>query len=450
MYLGTVNFMFLAFFCATTAVFCSPIPTLDQLEPHPNKRSTTVLKFEGCFDDTISKIIKSATKFDAADNNNHVCVSKCSENGFAISSTKGSSCYCTNTLPLSRLVKPNWANASGTDGPCSTACPGTRAARQKIACQEDECCGGPSAYSVYLSGQIDVLKQLLRRVASKLPKKKYSHRYILAGITSIDMDKYYYNEVTASGKSVNSQGIQGIKSCTLRTGDFTGRQTYSCKNLRSLPDKHVHMQVKNLNKLLESQEPIAEKLATNYDVIADNLNGASDLWVTKSLAVKATFSESWSTQSGIDVTTTMGAEFKAGALFASATTTFSLSLGMSFSTGYTKTKGWDVTETFAVRSIAKPGTKVETRFFKSGAPVQVKWRAEIFADGYIHIVDTVLGTKQQGSDKRIIQLLTHDERKFFAFGTIDYGTRKTLIARSKTTDRKGNVINVSVDTKAIK
>ena len=352
------------------------------------------------------------------------------------------------------MAKPNWANASGTDGPCSTACPGTRAARQNIACQGDECCGGPSAYSVYLSGQIDVLKQLLRRIATNEMKRLgYDKLRFPVAITGLglavlaDLRKYY--EVTASGTSVNSQGIQGIKSCTIRISVMAGVQTYSCKKLTSLPDKHVNLKVKNMNKLIESAEPIAEKLATSFDIVADNLNGGSDLWVTKSHAVKTTFSESWNTQSGFNIKTTMAAEFKAGTLFASATTTFSLEMGISYSSGYTKTKGKDVTETFAVRSIAKPGTKVETRFFKSEAPVQVKWRAEIFADGYIHIEDN-FGSQKKVSDKSIVQVLTHVEREFFAFGTINYGTRKTMTARSKTTDRNGNLIKVSDDTKAIK
>ena len=34
---------------------------------------------------------------------------------------------------------------------------------------------------------------------------------------------------------------------------------------------------------------------------------------------------------------------------------------------------------------------------------------------------------------------TYDSRKFFAFGTIDYGERKTMIARSKAVDADGNL-----------
>ena len=274
----TATFMFLVFFSATTIVSCSPIATLDQLEHHLNRRATAILKFEGCFGDTTNGVLQSATKFVANDNTNDVCVDKCAEKGFAISSTKGSSCYCTNTLPLPRLYKANEDEASGTDGPCSTACPGTRAAQRNIPCQGDECCGGPSAYSVYLSGEIDVLKQLLRRIASNeierlgYDRKRMSYcdspsssilRAMCATYKAVDLTGYYYG-VSAIGRSVNSQGIQGIKNCTLNTGFYTGVEAYSCNDIASMPNKHVNLDVKTMDKVMESIEPVAEELATDY------------------------------------------------------------------------------------------------------------------------------------------------------------------------------------------
>ena len=463
MYSGTTNFVFLVFFSATIIVFCSPIAILDQLQHHLNKRATAVLKFEGCFGDTTNRVLNSATKIDAADNTNNVCVNKCAERGFAISSTKGSSCYCTNVLPLPRLYKANEKKASGSDGPCSTACPGTRAAQRKIACQGDECCGGPSAYSVYLSGDIDVLKQLLRRVTSNemkrlgYDKKKLGNNCISPGLsimfiwlcasyTATDVIKYY--GVSAIGRSVNSQGLQGIKNCTLKTGFLLGTEKYSCVDIASMPAKHANLEVKSMEKLMEYVEPVAEKLATDYDIVNDNLKGAKDLKLSKSYQVTTSFSESWSTEHGFDISITVGAEFEAGALFAKATTTFELSTGYSFSSGYEKSKGRDVTESFSVETVASPGTKVVTRFFKSEAPVEVKWRANIFTSGYVLIEDRA--DKRKVSEPNIVGLLTYDERKFFAFGTMDYGQRKMMIARSETRDRNGKLVQVKNDTKAIK
>ena len=463
MYSGTTNFVFLVFYCATTIVFCSPIAISDQLEHHLNKRATAVLKFEGCYGDTTNRVLQSATKFDADDNTNNVCVDKCAERGFAISSTKGSSCYCTNVLPLPRLYKAKEDEASGTDGPCSTACPGTRAAQRNIACQGDECCGGPSAYSVYLSGEIDVLKQLLRRVTSVEMKRlgyDKKNKGIDCNSPGLDfndlincasyriVDVFVYYEVSAIGRSVNSQGLQGIKNCTLRTGFLIGFEIYFCVDIASMPAKHVNLDVKGMEKLMEYVEPVAEELATDYDIVNDNLNGANDLTVSKSYDVTTSFGESWSTEHGFDISITVGAEFEAGALFTKATTTFELSTGYSFSSGYEKSKGIDVTESFSVETVASPGTKVVTRFFKSEAPVEVKWRANIFASGYVLIDDRGSGSRQV-SEPNIVRLLTYDERKFFAFGTLDHGERKMMIARSETFDRNGDLVQVDNDTKDV-
>ena len=86
----------------------------------------------------------------------------------------------------------------------------------------------------------------------------------------------------------------------------------------------------------------------------------------------------------------MGAEFEAGALFTNATTTFELSTGYSFSSGYEKSKGIDVTESFSVETVASPGTKMITQFYKSEAPVEVKWRVNNFASSYVLRDDEIL------------------------------------------------------------
>ena len=91
------------------------------------------------------------------------------------------------------------------------------------------------------------------------------------------------------------------------------------------------------------------------------------------------------------------------------------------------------------------GAKMEVRFFKAAIPVKVKWRASIFADGYVFVsfVDPVTGDSLMEKPKllHLSQLLSYDERKLFAFGTIDYGERTTLEALTKVVDRDGNVIS---------
>ena len=53
-----------------------------------------------------------------------------------------------------------------------------------------------------------------------------------------------------------------------------------------------------------------------------------------------------------------------------------------------------------------------------------------------------------GTFEKIVDLsrvLTYNERELYAFGTIDYGERPTMIARTKTVDRDGNIIAVNGD-----
>ena len=247
---------------------------------------------------------------------------------------------------------------------------------------------------------------------------------------------------------MNSQGIQGIKNCTLQTGLILRSETYSCADIASMPAKHVSLEVTRMEKLMENVETVAEELATDYDIVNENYDGANDLTLSKSYEVTTSYSESWSTEHGFDISITVGAEFQAGALFAKATTTFELSTGYSFSSGYEKSKSTDVTESFSVETVASPGTKVVTRFFKSEAPVEVKWRANIFASGYV-LIDDRGGARRQVSEPNIDGLLTYDESKFFAFGTIDYGQRKMMIARSQTLDRNGFIVEVNDESKAV-
>ena len=268
------------------------------------------LRFEGCYSDTDSGILQQAKSFNIKDNTNHGCVDKCVEEGLAISVTQGSTCYCLmSSLPLPRVYDADDPKASGTDGPCSTTCPGTKAASLNISCQGDECCGGPiSAYSVYLSGDIDVLKQLLRRVTeSELNRLAYDYDQLTKDcvVTFPDgsnvalpfcYNRYY--QASAYGTSTNNQGTQGLKSCTLKTALKDKKETYTCEDLQTLPAKHVQLEVLSMDKLIRSEESFNEELATSYDIINDNTHGSTDQTVSKSYQLKTSLSSSWSTEFG--------------------------------------------------------------------------------------------------------------------------------------------------------
>ena len=464
MYSGTVTFVLFALFSATVLVASNPIPGFKK----PNKRASVTLKFEGCFSDSVNAILPNAQKYESSNNINHDCIDKCAEDGFPISSTKGTTCYCTDDFPLPRLRKANDPEASGTDGPCSTTCPGASIAGTNTPCVGEECCGGPNAYSVYLSGEIDLLKQFLQRIAISETLDYDAHyiwvecreKWIAFGATGWSLDQAtkvcqispLYYTVSAYGTALTSNGNTTTRKCTLKTRVYAfappTHVSYTCEDLASLPVKHVAFDVENLEKLIESEEAIYEETATDYDIVNENYYGTTDLTVSKSYQVTTSFSESWSTRHGFDFKITLGVETEVDVIFARAKNKFELTTGYSFTSTYSRTDSTAISETFSVKTVAAPGTKVITRFFKSQAPVHVTWRANIFANGYAYVQDSVQYPEVVG-DKPIVSLIGDAQRVFYAYGTYDFGDRKVMIARSQTYDRDGNLITEEDDTKPV-
>ena len=454
MYLGTVTLFLFALSCATILVASSPISGFEK----PNKRASVTLRFEGCFSDSVNAILPNAQKYENSNNLNHDCVDKCAEAGFPISSTKGTSCYCTHDFPLPRLHKANDPQASGTDGPCSTTCPGASIAGTNTPCVGEECCGGPNAYSVYLSGEIDLLRQFLERITYSQTidfdniKNECEQKMSALGASGWLLETMTITcsltstfTVSASGEAINSNGIAIPRKCTMETIPYRHEVTYTCEDLGSLPEHHVEFDIESLDKIIESEEPINEELATDYDIVNENFYGTTDLTVSKSYQVTTTFSESWSTRHGFSFKITLGVETEVGTIFAKAKNQFELTTGYSFTSTYSKTDTTSVRETFSVNTVAVPGTKVVTHFLKSQAPMQLTWRAQILANGFAYVDNNVQYPKVEG-DRSIISLIGHAQRIFYAFGSYDFGDRKMMIARSQTYDINGNLIAAADDT----
>ena len=457
MYTGTVTFVLFALFSATVLVASNPITGFKM----PNKRASANLKFEGCFSDSVNAILPSAQKYESSDNLNHDCIDKCAEDGFPISSTKGTTCYCTHDFPLARLHKGSDPEASGTDGPCSTTCPGASIAGTNIPCVGEECCGGPNAYSVYLSGEIDLLKQFLLRITNsqtldlehigdeceeKMTALGASGWLLETMIITCSLTSSF--TVSAYGAALDSNGVAIPRKCTLETVPQLHEATYTCEDLASLPEHHVAFDVENLEKIIESEEPIHEELATDYDIVNENYYGTTDLTVSKSYQVTTSFSESWSTRHGFDFKITLGVETEVDVIFAKAKNKFELTTGYSFTSTYSKTDSTAISETFSVKTVAAPGTKVVTHFLKSSAPMALTWRADIMTNGYAYVKNSLQYPEVEG-DKPIVSLMGHAQRKFYAFGSYDFGDRKKMIARSQTYDRDGNLISEEDDTRPV-
>ena len=104
---------------------------------------------EGCF-----------SEFPVADestsigyNSNVKCQERCRDKCYILAATKGDQCQCGNIYPRGKKVD---------DSKCTARC------QVWSACDGPQtCCGGPSAYSPSVVGNIDVAKQVLRRLSHK-------------------------------------------------------------------------------------------------------------------------------------------------------------------------------------------------------------------------------------------------------------------------------------------
>ena len=112
------------------------------------KKRTVSYAVEGCF----SKFPGAGeSRWLGSQNSNVRCQDTCRDKGYILAATKDDRCLCGNTYPKGKKVD---------DSKCTTKC------RVWSACHGPQsCCGGPSAYSVSVVGNIDVAKQVLRRLS---------------------------------------------------------------------------------------------------------------------------------------------------------------------------------------------------------------------------------------------------------------------------------------------
>lgn len=126
-------------------------------------RPIHTITFQGCFGGEDGLVFETTNTGD--NNYNLGCAEYCRDSGFIIAATRDAFCGCTNTVPSDRIARPSESLSSGPGSRCNMPCP---ASWSTDVCYADECCGGNDAYSVYVVGQIDVMKQLLRRIAQNL------------------------------------------------------------------------------------------------------------------------------------------------------------------------------------------------------------------------------------------------------------------------------------------
>ena len=437
--------MMIAFTALLVSVLASTVlgemdTMMQAFEPYAEVQAIAGL-FDGCYSDAEGSLTAGQNYHQRLDRNtNAICVSICMENGYAIAATQGADCYCSNSLPVPLLHQSYEIKSAGNGGPCSKKCSG---AFTTLPCKGDECCGGDSAYSVYIVGEIDVVKQLIDRIVANFQvDEDRVNNNILTAVEMNSLNCQCFNgEISIILKATNldSQGVRQLKTVKV---DFINGNPTEAEEITAIEGlEETELIMRSLEKLLESEEPIQEEPYANWDVLCDNYFGDGDLDCRKIFSETIGSSETFTTEHGVNIGVKIGLEITNDFLFVKSKKTFELSLGYSFTHGYSSTSSESKTEEFWMSTTAHTGTKVEVRFFKSDQPVKVKWRARFHADGEALI-------RYGGTFEKIVDLsrvLTYDQRELYAFGTIDYGERPTVIARTKTVDRDGNIIAVNGD-----
>ena len=130
------------------------------------RRSASSYAVEGCF----SSIPGSALSKQMGGHNSNVkCQDKCRDKGYILAATKGDQCLCGNIYPKGHKV---------SDSQCTSRC------RSWSPCHGvQSCCGGPSAYTVSVVGNIDVAKQVLRRLSHEWQTNTQYRNYMKAQVS---------------------------------------------------------------------------------------------------------------------------------------------------------------------------------------------------------------------------------------------------------------------------
>ena len=399
-------------------------------------------KFEGCYTDKFKSLTTSGNYHQRIPGNaNSICIKICAEKGYAIVATKGADCFCSNSLPVPALHFSRDPKASGNGGPCNTVCPGAFTFGN---CKGDECCGGPNAYSVYIVDSIDILKELVNRIAVNFKNNKETmHKRILTlnEISTLNC-QCFQGEVTIylKAKRVSKDGEESTRTVKAVIDIGNTHHTNDVGENEAKDLRKVELVLGSIEKLLETEEPVREKPFGKWDLLCDNYFGGSDQVCTKTFSESAGFQKTISTEHGVSTSVKHGGEV--GNDFFKRV--FEIDYARSFTKGYSETTTEEKSEGFEISITAPKGTKGEVRFFTSDIPVKVKWRANFFADGDVLIDYGGVGIKKS---VHLSRLLTYDQRKVFAFGTIDYGERPTIIARTRTVDRQGRIVSEKDSTK---
>lgn len=343
---------------------------------------------------------------------NKICIEYCANNAYAFAATRDTFCGCTNSLLSLIPVKGRMGeegNMNTKKSSCTTPCPDTDAYKNKKNCIGDNCCGGPSAYSTYATGKIDIATILATRIYNvvKLMKNlfgteksqvKNEHLHV-----KVVVKKYSDKKLRICEKSIDgvicqdTTETQSLQPVTLTQEKYT-RETQHITPSMIKPlkgyQKTMDLTTMNgkLNKLMEVVDltNTSNSVEAGFDAfISTNLTNKDDSKMYKWFQV---FDEGFSFTGKYDAKQTM-----------------------------TETK---ISNRVNISAEVPKFGKGDIEFFQDYYDIAMKWKGTVVAAGKVELT-------WNNETRKIIDLkefLSTEQRRFNMAGTLKFGDRRTISA----------------------
>lgn len=147
-----------------------------------------------------------------------LCLSYCLDHGMSVAATRGMVCSCNYdfTLLLPQIALDTDAEkSSGVNSECNYLCP--RWTQFQNTCSGDRCCGGETAWSVYITGDIDSNLQVARRIMRNLPTQQKGEYGRTPFCYAFNIDGSHCDEIMAHMNDLQVKVVTGISSRKERT-----------------------------------------------------------------------------------------------------------------------------------------------------------------------------------------------------------------------------------------
>ena len=411
---------------------CAAFGTRLGVECRQVKRSVPSFEIEGCF----SKFDAMVTRRMPVNSNSNVgCQQLCRGQGYALAATHNQNyCKCGNIYPTGYKV---------ADSECNSSC---RTWHPSPCTDPQSCCGGSKGYTVSLVGNIDVPKQILRRICylwqtnagyrTNVMKKFFDlwgWRY-QAGLERL------FQPLQFAVKATHTDGR--LKTCTMKANDRSANSdTYSCQTVSDISNKAV---LKALQFNIEDRTPlnvakpepikgfrpaVCSPSGTPYQC---KKRLATSVQNTKGLKIGTGFTMGVSVGFGI----TTKASVNAGFVNAETSTSFNTEISASTSLNVERSSVRRTTtqETTEVTVDVPKNSQVRINMLRTVEDLEYRWKATFAALGYFTMK---LGSFVVHDD--ISTALVGELRNFYAFGFWRYPGQDVIkiVVTSQFGEKKG-------------